>query len=51
MTGFDTAAELRAGLGDAPGTREFLRRFARAAQTENDLAAVDAAIPDAQWST
>lgn len=30
MTGFDTAAELRVGLGDVAGTREFLRRFARA---------------------
>ncbi|GAA2572578.1 hypothetical protein GCM10010435_54170 [Winogradskya consettensis] len=30
MTGFDTAAELRAWLGDAAGAWEFLRRFARA---------------------
>jgi hypothetical protein len=30
MTGFDTAAELRVGLSDVAGTREFLRRFARA---------------------
>ncbi|MBB4763300.1 hypothetical protein ACFQFC_03785 [Amorphoplanes digitatis] len=30
MTGFDTAAELRARLGDRDGVWEFLRRFARA---------------------